>query len=398
MGPVQTLHEFALNLLRDPQALAEYNANPQEVLNGAGLSDLSAADVHDVMPLVMDIVPVPAAGSPAGFATGDLTGTLDHLTSSAPRADALHGVLPRESGVLTGVFGEASDVAGETGLNTVTHGVLTEASGALDSGAGATGGVPLVGPMAVAGAIDTRHTTDAVGGHVFDGKLVGSAVDATTNHLGDALLWRTVVAETATVPVAGAPLAGGVEGVRMTGAGLLGEANHVAGSTPVGVNAENLQPHGDFGPAGELSGTLDPLTSVLPVAVPAGLPVVPAVAGGALPAVPVLPAVPAVPAAGVPALPATSDTSSTVGSVTHTLTGAATHLPVVGDAMDHTLTVTGDHADTGLRSDAVVTHLTDPSHSGNLVSGLENQAHDLTSGLDLHHGAESALDGLHFGH
>src|SRR5438067_3193006 len=57
MGPVQTLHEFTLNLLSEPQALEAFNADPQAVLNAAGLSDVTAADVHEIIPLVMDTAP-----------------------------------------------------------------------------------------------------------------------------------------------------------------------------------------------------------------------------------------------------------------------------------------------------------------------------------------------------
>src|SRR3569833_3887530 len=66
MDSVQTLHDFALNLLNDPTALAAFGTDPQGVLAAAGLGDVSAADVHEVIALVLDIVPVdslPAVGA-----------------------------------------------------------------------------------------------------------------------------------------------------------------------------------------------------------------------------------------------------------------------------------------------------------------------------------------------
>ena len=66
MESVQTLHDFALNLLNDPTALAAFGTDPQGVLAAAGLGDVSAADVHEVLPLVLDYVPVdslPAVGA-----------------------------------------------------------------------------------------------------------------------------------------------------------------------------------------------------------------------------------------------------------------------------------------------------------------------------------------------
>jgi len=56
----QTLHDFVLNLLGDSQALAAFEQDPAAVLDHAGLSDISAADVQEVIPLVVDFVPVHA--------------------------------------------------------------------------------------------------------------------------------------------------------------------------------------------------------------------------------------------------------------------------------------------------------------------------------------------------
>lgn len=53
----QTLHDFVLNLLSDSQALEAFGQDPAAVLDHAGLSDISAADVQEVIPLVMDYVP-----------------------------------------------------------------------------------------------------------------------------------------------------------------------------------------------------------------------------------------------------------------------------------------------------------------------------------------------------
>src|ERR1044072_3279640 len=92
MDSVQTLHDFALNLLNDPTALAAFGTDPQGALAAAGLGDVSAADVHEVIPLVLHFVPVatlPAVG--ALPVVGDLTsvgtdatgiqGAIDQLTA-----------------------------------------------------------------------------------------------------------------------------------------------------------------------------------------------------------------------------------------------------------------------------------------------------------------------------
>jgi hypothetical protein len=56
----QTLHDFVLNLLSDSQALAAFEQDPAAVLDHAGLSDISAVDIREVMPLVIDYVPAHA--------------------------------------------------------------------------------------------------------------------------------------------------------------------------------------------------------------------------------------------------------------------------------------------------------------------------------------------------
>jgi hypothetical protein len=54
MSSVTSLLDFILNLLKDPQAQAEFKANPQAVLADNGLTGVCAADIHDTLPLVTD--------------------------------------------------------------------------------------------------------------------------------------------------------------------------------------------------------------------------------------------------------------------------------------------------------------------------------------------------------
>lgn len=46
--------DFILNLLKDPQAQAEFCASPEHVLAANGLTGVCAADIHEVLPLVTD--------------------------------------------------------------------------------------------------------------------------------------------------------------------------------------------------------------------------------------------------------------------------------------------------------------------------------------------------------
>jgi hypothetical protein len=45
---------FILNLLKDPQAQAEFRASPEQVLAANGLTGVSAADIRETLPLVTD--------------------------------------------------------------------------------------------------------------------------------------------------------------------------------------------------------------------------------------------------------------------------------------------------------------------------------------------------------
>lgn len=416
MGPVQTLHEFALNLLSDPQALADFNADPQAVLSAAGLADVSAADVHEIIPLVMDLAPTSVTDSFGS--TGDVASTLDtvHGTvteAAAPLSDVLNA-LPN----LSGVFGAVSDVAEQTGLNTVAHEALGTVSGVVDNVADAVAGVPIVGPVLEAGAIDLENTVDAVGEHLFDGQLVGAAVDAVTNHLGDALMPVAVVDTVSELPVIGEPVGGLLEDVRLEGAALLGAVNTAIGSTPVGVQSGDLLSNllagdlsdvtttattvtgsvsanlgdlpvvggavagvadtatgvlntaadtSDFASTGDLTGTLDHVTAALPAA-------------PALPVGDVVGTVTSTVGGLTAGAPAVTDVVSTVTSTVGTVTS---HVPAV-DGLNSVTDIHGTDATSSVTS--VVSNVTDNLNIGH-VTDVANVA-GTDSGLlgDLHLG------------
>lgn len=71
MGSPQTLHDFVLNLLTNPDARSAFELDPEGALRDAGLTDITVADVQDVVPLVVDYAPVQGLGSLLPV-TGDL--------------------------------------------------------------------------------------------------------------------------------------------------------------------------------------------------------------------------------------------------------------------------------------------------------------------------------------
>lgn len=60
-----TLHDFVLNLLSDPALKDAFAHDAQGTLEQAGLADITAVDVQEVIPLVIDLLPATPAGLPA---------------------------------------------------------------------------------------------------------------------------------------------------------------------------------------------------------------------------------------------------------------------------------------------------------------------------------------------
>jgi hypothetical protein len=378
MSAVQTLHEFALNLLSDPQALADFDTDPQGVLNAAGLGDVTAADVHEIIPLVMDTAPVSVTEALGSFGTtGDVAGSLDNGNPFSPLLGSVsHAVAPVLEGLpnLSGVFGGVSDLLDETGVSTVADGVLHGASSIVHGLADGLGSVPLVGPVLISEDVDLQNTVAAVHEHVADGKIVGALVDAATNHIGDAVLTPTLIDTVSSLPLVGEPLGDLVTQVRFDGGALLGITNESIGSTPVGVHSgQELAAEfraEDFGTTGDLSSTLDQ-------------------ASAAVPAAPALPAAPAVPAA-----------SDVVSSVTQTTSSVTAHLPVVSPLVDQALGSLGGSGVTDFHQDVT----TVDSQVSTLADQGDSVSHGLSivdthaDALDLHTTTDSLLDHLGLGH
>jgi hypothetical protein len=234
MDSVQTLHDFALNLLNDPTALAAFGADPQQALALAGLGDVSAADVHEVIPLVLDYVPVDSLPAVGGLpVVGDLTsvgtdttgiqGAIDQLTAltaglGLPSAPELPG-LGDLTGELPGVGGLGLPVVGGfghgvSGVTDITNGAasVTALAGDVTNSLGLGGDLAnsidagSIGNLgAITGAVDgiagqnvvdqAQHVVTSVAGNVaapVDGNVTGAVTGpvtdvagAVTGHIGD---------------------------------------------------------------------------------------------------------------------------------------------------------------------------------------------------------------------
>ncbi|MFI7436614.1 IniB N-terminal domain-containing protein [Micromonospora haikouensis] len=165
MEPNQTLHDFVLNLLTDPDARSAFDLDPEGALQAAGLQDITAADVQDVVPLVVDYAPVQG------------------LTSLAPAAQFGLDPLPADA---TDVVGQLQHVAQQIGVTGPSAGVDVKA-GVLGTiavdpatvSAGVTV-LPGVGLGVGRGGLDTDLTGVGDVAHTLDDGVV-PGLDATVD-------------------------------------------------------------------------------------------------------------------------------------------------------------------------------------------------------------------------
>ncbi|WET81126.1 IniB N-terminal domain-containing protein [Amycolatopsis sp. QT-25] len=255
MGSVQTLHDFTLNLLNDTAARAAFANDPQQVLADAGLGDINAADVHEVVPLVLDFVPVETAT--------DLGGT------TAATVDGLAGFGGITS-VVNGTDGECADgVQGAIDqLTALTAGLPVAIPGAgtlpglPEAGLPAVPGLPELGGLpAVPGLPAVSDVTDvsnaAAGVTALAQNTVGSF--GLTGDLSQGL-------DAVSVGQAGGLANGAVE----TSTGLVGDVSvvdavPVVGSVPVvgDLNSDLPRVDGVTGGTSDFSSTVGDLTSVI---------------------------------------------------------------------------------------------------------------------------------------
>jgi hypothetical protein len=177
MESTQTLHDFVLNLLTNPEARSAFELDPEGTLNAAGLGDITAADVQDVVPLVVDYAPV--QGITGLVPTSDLgLGQVGALTADPTNAiGQLQTVTQQLSlGVPTPTADANVNIAA-VGAITVDTGGISLATTGLIPGIGVTAGTS-------GAAVDLSGTHDLAG--TLDSDVVGpvgadatGAVDAT---------------------------------------------------------------------------------------------------------------------------------------------------------------------------------------------------------------------------
>jgi hypothetical protein len=226
-----TLHDFVLDLLSDPTALADFQADAEGSLARAGLSDISAADVQEVIPLVLDYVPTGSLPALDGALLEDLpldladAGTaaaifrlravtdqiaVSGATGASDLKAAVAGTLSADADGLTvfggvsswdlldasgaakltvgGDFSAVNDVSGtlDGTLHTATgqvHDLTATATGSLDGTLAGTGGVTGALPGADGLTSTAFGSLDTLNG-VVDG-VTGGLTSNLPGNLGD---------------------------------------------------------------------------------------------------------------------------------------------------------------------------------------------------------------------
>ena len=111
-----SLLDFVISLVRDPDAAARYAANPAQSIADAHLTNVTSADVNNLIPVVSDSVSManPAVGAASGapvtdhgnvWASGAAAAALDAFTPHAPAGIVDH------QGPASGVINEPSTPA-----------------------------------------------------------------------------------------------------------------------------------------------------------------------------------------------------------------------------------------------------------------------------------------------
>ncbi|MEU4446251.1 IniB N-terminal domain-containing protein [Actinosynnema sp. NPDC050801] len=222
-----TLHDFVLDLLSDPTALADFQADAEGTLAAAGLSDISALDVQEVIPLVLDYVP---------------TGSLPALDGSLVEDLPLDLVDAGQAGAIFRLKAVTDQLA------------VSGATGAGDVKA------------AVAGTLSADADGLSVFGGVSSWDLLDGAASATLSVEGD---FSAVGDVTDTLDGTLATATGPVEGLTGTATGTLDGAVATAGGVTGSVADVDSLTSTAFGTVDTLTGVLGDVTGGLTGNLPA---------------------------------------------------------------------------------------------------------------------------------
>ncbi|ANZ41426.1 hypothetical protein BBK82_41175 [Lentzea guizhouensis] len=197
----QTLHDFTLNLLSDPDARSAFQLDPQGSLDAAGLGDVHPADIQELLPLVLDFAPVTDLGDFGSTISGldldqqlDLMSTLQNTVGQQLDDNtvlgSVSGLTAAAHGVTNGfdVLSDPSstlDVVGTTTVTDVTKTVtdleVTDTVGDISNGTDVLDTTHITD--VVGDVTSTAHTGDLGVGDVLSGDITSAVGNVTDNDL-----------------------------------------------------------------------------------------------------------------------------------------------------------------------------------------------------------------------
>ena len=185
MDSSPTLQDFVLNLIYDPAARSAFELDPESALHAAGLGDITAADVQQVIPLVVDSAPVTGLQGLAG--ADDLTTGVANL-DVAGAVSQLQAITSQVTHAPAAVFGEINTtvgglnaaVIGVTGDNVVSGSVLSGNTLGVSGLGGLTSSIP-VGLGGLSAGNDPALHLDNGLDHGLDNGMVPSAEHTVTD-------------------------------------------------------------------------------------------------------------------------------------------------------------------------------------------------------------------------
>src|ERR1700761_2450814 len=179
MSSVTSLLDFILNLLKDPQAQAEFKANPQAVLADNGLTGVCAADIHDTLPLVTDNRAVEqtsshtsapsAAPAPGESDTHAAVRYLSYITNTYSYTDDHNTAIDESVHQNIWAAGDVTQTFDNNNVVSSGHGSVA-AGGDISGSTVTTGNGDAVGSGAAAGTGNVTGSGNALG----DGSAAGT--------------------------------------------------------------------------------------------------------------------------------------------------------------------------------------------------------------------------------
>ncbi|OZM74075.1 hypothetical protein CFN78_07330 [Amycolatopsis antarctica] len=194
----QTLQDFVHNLMNDAGARSAFNTDPEGALGAAGLGDVSALDVQEVMPLVLDYTSADGLGGLLGNdATGgfglDPVEQLQNLTEQfggvtefggSVESNAVPAGLAAITEDLTGRIG--TDMLGSDPFGSIDSITGVGTNGPVDPITTVTGAIGDVTGIGTNGPVQVTDVIDDVTGIGTNGPVqVNDIVDDVMTHVGD---------------------------------------------------------------------------------------------------------------------------------------------------------------------------------------------------------------------